>query len=523
MTARERWASRFGLILAMAGNAVGLGNFLRFPRQAALHGGGAFMIPYFCALLLLGIPLMWVEWSIGRMGGRYGHGSTPGMFARLWRHPAAKYLGALGVAIPLCFVMYYTVVEGWTLAFAGFSAVKTYWGIDTYGAMTRFLGEFQGKAETSGGAVYFSSIVPVLAVYLVTLAINLMVLSRGIARGVERLAKVALPLLFVFAAVLVVRVVTLGAPDPTHPARSVASGFAYLWNPNFAHLASPAVWLAAAGQIFFTLSIGNGSIHTYASYVGEDDDVVLTGLTTSATNEFAEVILGGSIAIPVAVAFFGLAETKMIAAAGSFDLGFEAMPIIFQKMGALGPLYGTLWFGLLFFAGVTSSVALAQPAIAFFQDELGLIRSRAVAATGGLMLIGGLPCVFFLGHGFLDEMDFWAGTFFLVVLAVVEVVLFAWVFGMKRGWEEITRGGDIRLPRLFRWVITYVTPVYLIVLLVAWFVRDAVPVMRLAGHPAADHPYLWGARALMAAVLVFFLLLVRVAWRRRAKRGEVEE
>jgi SNF family Na+-dependent transporter len=282
------------------------------------------------------------------------------------------------------------------------------------------------------------------------------------------------------------------------------------------------VWLAAAGQIFFTLSIGNGSIHTYASYVGEDDDVVLTGLTTSATNEFAEVILGGSIAIPVAVAFFGLAETKVIAAAGSFDLGFDAMPIIFQKMGALGPLYGTLWFALLFFAGITSSVALAQPAIAFFQDELGLTRARAVAATGGLMLIGGLPCVFFLGHGFLDEMDFWAGTFFLVVLAVVEVVLFAWVFGMKRGWEEITRGGDIRLPRLFRWVITYVTPVYLIVLLMAWFVRDAMPVMRLSGHPAADHPYLWGARALMAAVLVLFLVLVRVAWRRRRQRGEVE-
>jgi NSS family neurotransmitter:Na+ symporter len=522
MATRERWASRFGLILAMAGNAVGLGNFLRFPRQAALNGGGAFMIPYFCALLLLGIPLMWVEWAIGRMGGRYGHGSTPGMFARLWRHPAAKYLGALGIAIPLCFVTYYTVVEGWTLAFAGFSAVKYYWGIDTYGAMTRFLGEFQGKVHPSAGAAYFSSIVPVLLFYLGTLVLNLTVLSRGIARGVERLAKVALPLLFLFAAVLVVRVITLGAPDPTHPEMSVASGFAYLWNPNFSHLANPAVWLAAAGQIFFTLSIGTGSIHTYASYLDENEDIALTGLTTSATNEFAEVILGGSIAIPVAVAFFGLAETKTIAAAGSFDLGFQAMPIIFQKMGALGPLYGTLWFALLFFAGITSSVALAQPAIAFFQDELALTRNRAVVATGGMMLFGGLPCVFFLKHGFLDEMDFWAGTFFLVVFAVVEVVLFAWVFGMKKGWAEITRGGDIRLPRLFRGVITYVTPAYLIILLGAWFVRDAVPVLRLTGHPAADRPYLWGARALMAAVLVVFLLLVRVAWRRRRERGEVE-
>jgi len=121
----------------MAGNAVGLGNFLRFPRQAVLNGGGAFMIPYFVALVLLGIPLMWVEWAIGRYGGRHGHGSTPGMFALLWRHPMAKYLGALGVAIPLCFVTYYTTIEGWTLAFAGLSAVKHYWGVDTFAPSRR--------------------------------------------------------------------------------------------------------------------------------------------------------------------------------------------------------------------------------------------------------------------------------------------------------------------------------------------------------------------------------------------------
>jgi NSS family neurotransmitter:Na+ symporter len=514
---REAWGSRIGLILAMAGNAVGLGNFLRFPRQAALNGGGAFMIPYFTALVLLGIPLMWVEWAIGRFGGQHGHGTTPGMFQLLWRHPLAKYLGALGIAIPLCFVMYYTYIEGWTLAFSFLSAIKHYWGAQSFEQMGRYLGQFHGKTIGGTGPVYFSGLWVALLFYLGTLAINLAILRGGVSRGIERLAKVALPALFVFAGVLVVRVVTLPAPVPTEPQSSVAAGFAFMWNPDYSHLANPAVWLAAAGQIFFTLSIGTGSIHTYASYVGKDDDVALTGLATSATNEFAEVILGGSIAIPVAVAFFGLAQTRMIAAAGSFDLGFEAMPLIFQKMGVLGPLYGCLWFALLFFAGITSSVALAQPTVAFFQDEFDWPRRRAVAAAGVLMLVGGLLCVFFLQYGFLDEMDFWAGTFGLVVFAVIEVVLFAWVFGMDRAWEEINRGADIALPQVVRFVIKYVTPAFLIVLLVAWFSQDAVPVLNLRGHPPTDAPYLWGARVFMLSVFVLFAGLVAVAWRRRAR------
>src|SRR5512135_3328287 len=111
---RDSWSSKLGIIMAVAGSAIGLGNFLRFPAKAASNGGGAFMIPYFVALLLLGIPLMWVEWAMGRYGGRYGHGTAPGTFARLWPHPVAKYLGALGIAIPLCIGIYYVYVEAWT-------------------------------------------------------------------------------------------------------------------------------------------------------------------------------------------------------------------------------------------------------------------------------------------------------------------------------------------------------------------------------------------------------------------------
>ena len=125
---REQWATRIGLILAMAGNAVGLGNFLRFPVQAAQNGGGTFMIPYFISFLLLGIPLMWIEWTIGRYGGRYGHGSLPGMFDVLGdrRRKALKYLGALGLLIPLVVFIYYTYVVSWMLGFSFFSLIGDY-------------------------------------------------------------------------------------------------------------------------------------------------------------------------------------------------------------------------------------------------------------------------------------------------------------------------------------------------------------------------------------------------------------
>ena len=141
---REVWGTRIGLILAMAGNAVGLGNFLRFPRQAVLNDGGSFMVAYFVALVLIGIPLMWIEWGIGRHAGRFGKGHVPGMFAALWRHPAAKYVGVIGLIIPLAVLVYYTYIESWALAYTLFSLTGDYRGLDTQGAMLGYLQSFQG-------------------------------------------------------------------------------------------------------------------------------------------------------------------------------------------------------------------------------------------------------------------------------------------------------------------------------------------------------------------------------------------
>lgn len=507
---REQWGTRLGLILAMAANAVGLGNFLRFPVQCANNGGGAFMIPYFVAFILLGIPLMWIEWGIGRFGGKYGHGTTPGMFHYLWKHPFAKYIGAIGLMVPFALVIYYNYIVSWTLAYSVFSFTGKYGGIMSFQGMSDFLAAYQGKVSNA----YFPNIATAFLFFCITHFCMTWIISRGVSRGIERLARIAMPLIFVFGIILVIRVLFLGAPDPSLPANNIANGFGFIWNPDFSMLKQSKVWLAATGQIFFTLSVGFGAIQTYASYLKPKDDVVLSGLATSMTNEFCEVILGGSIAIPVMVAFFGLAQTRAIAAGGAFDLGFFAMPIIFQKM-AFGGLFGAIWFFLLFLAGVTSSVAMAQPIMAFLQEEFKMARKGAAWIVGSLTFFFTLPVIFFLKHGFLNEIDFWIGTFGLVVFAIIEVILFIWVFGGKNAWKEINSGTDIRLPKFVLPVMKYVTLAYLVVLMLFWFVQDGWGVLIMKGVSAADYPYIWFARFMLAGIGICMIILVRIAWQKK--------
>jgi NSS family neurotransmitter:Na+ symporter len=505
---REQWGTKIGLILAVAGNAVGLGNFLRFPVQAAQNGGGAFMIPYFIFFILLGIPLMWIEWGIGRNGGKFRHGSAPGMFDVLWKNKLAKYFGALGLFISVTILIYYTYIESWTLGFSIFSILGLY-SNETRETMTGFLSSYQGITTSQT----FSSLWPAYSLMLITFTLNFAILYKGISKGIEKLAKIAMPMLFLFAIILVVRIFTLGTPDPTHPENSVVNGLAFIWNPDFSALGNPNIWLAAAGQIFFTLSVGMGTIHAYASYLKPNDDIVLSGLATSSTNEFAEVVLGGSIAIPVAVAFFGLPATKEIAAGGAFNLGFVSMPIIFgSEHFPMGEVFGFMWFLLLFFAGITSSVAMGQPVVAFLEDEFGMDRKKAVATLAIGVLIAVQFVVFFLKFGFLDEMDYWAGTFGLVVFALIETVLFMWVFGADKAWEEMNNGGDIKIPFIFYYIMKYITPAILMVLMIWWFIQSALPTLMLHNVAPENVPYIWGARILMVSVAVILILLVKKAW-----------
>ena len=509
----------------MAGNAVGLGNFLRFPRQAVENGGGTFMIPYFIAFVLVGIPLMWIEWGVGREGGAKGQGSLPGMFDVLWQRPVAKYLGVLGLFMPLVILIYYAYIESWTLAWTVFSLTGATRGLDQEG-MRAFLASYQ---DLENGTVH--GFWTPFVFFLITLSINIWVVTRGLTAGIERLAKIGMPLLFLFAAILVVRVLTLEPHTVTEVVDGVArtrtfspwDGLDFMYSPDWSALNRPTVWLAAAGQIFFTLSVGMGTLQAYASYLRKKDDITLSGLATCATNETAEVVLGGSLAIPAIVTFFGVTGAVQIARAGGYDLGFVAMPLVFNQLPG-GPVVaagaGVLWFGLLFFAGITSSVAMATPCMSFLQEHFRWGRREAGAAIGALALLLGAMHIVWYSRGFLDEWDYWAGTFGLVIVALVETIVFVWIYGPDRMWASIHEGATMRIPVFFRYVMTWVTPVFLMVMMAWWTVQDAIPTLLMEGRPADEVPVRWASRAVMLGILVAQLLLIRKAWARRAVSGE---
>ncbi|MBL7983805.1 MAG: sodium:calcium symporter, partial [Flavobacteriales bacterium] len=257
----ESWGSRVGLILAMAGNAVGLGNFLRFPVQAIQNGGGAFIIPYLVCFLLMGIPLLWVEWSMGRFGGRKGNHSTPFILHEMDPKRALwKYVGVFGIFTNIAVAAYYCYLESWTLSYVWHSFVGSFNG-QSAEQVAAFFGNYIDVSTSTTGLPYESIIF-----WIVCLLLNTWILAQGLSGGVEKVAKIGMPLLILFGVVLAIMGVTLKAGE--HGAVNDGTvGLEFLWTPDFSTIWTPKVWLAAAGQIFFTLSVGMGSIQCYASYV----------------------------------------------------------------------------------------------------------------------------------------------------------------------------------------------------------------------------------------------------------------
>ncbi|WP_162427608.1 sodium-dependent transporter [Pontibacter pudoricolor] len=453
---KESWGSRVGLILAMAGNAVGLGNFLRFPVQAVQNGGGAFIIPYLVCFLVMGIPLLWIEWSMGRFGGRFGNHSTPYIVDTMGKHRLWKYIGVFGIWTNIAVAAYYCYIESWTLSYVVHSVLGTFNGMDQEG-VAAFFNTYVSIGESTLG-------IPLEAVvfYVICLLLNTWILSQGLAGGVERVAKVGMPLLILFGMFLAYKGFTITAGvDGAINDSSV--GLNYLWTPDYTQLWSPTVWLAAAGQIFFTLSVGMGTIHCYASYVRSKDDIALNAMSAGWMNEFVEVVLGASILIPISIGYLGIDRVTELVQSGGLGLAFKTLPFLFTQWGeVLGAVAGVMWFGLLFFAGITSSLAMGTPWMGFMQDEFNWKRKSAAWSFGLIVLVLGMPTVLFFHYGVFDEYDYWAGTVSLVVFALFESILFAWIFGIDKGWREIMSGSDIKVPGIYKFIIKFVTPLLLL-------------------------------------------------------------
>ena len=558
--------------MAVAGSAVGLGNFLRFPGLAAQYGGGAFMLAYAISFLIIGLPIGWAEWAMGRYAGSRGYNSCPGAFAAILQKPWAKYIGIIGVIIPVVIYMYYVFIESWCLGYA----VKFWTGQVHLTTADETVAMFKAMSGQGGdGSSLVFSWDAALPWLMIVFVFNFYLIYRGLSGGIEKMCNYGMPLLIVLALVILARVMSLGAPDAAKPHDNVYNGLGYMWNPSkvqvvpttpdstikprdvvgaaaiaeaekevaasngtltiktispWSQLGNPALWLAAAGQIFFSLSVGFGVIIVYASYLTKKDDVVLSGLTASSANEFCEVALGGLITVPAAVAFLGLAS---VAGQGTFGLGFTVLPLVFAKM-PFGAFFGGAFFFMLFLAAITSSISMLQPGIAFLEESLNVGRKVSVALLGLITTFGaGFVVYFTAGLKALDTLDFWIGTLMLFVLATIQIIVFGWHWGIERGFQEMHQGASIRVPGFFRPIIRYVCPAFLLFIFAMWLMKEIFGfdlttfkagevssyVTDLVGGAKSSQPAQLSI-AMAVAVFVFFALITsRAKAYKRAEQG----
>lgn len=411
---RIGFATRVGAVAATVGSAVGLGNIWRFPYQAGDNGGGAYILVYLICVLLLGLPIMMSEFVIGRSTHKSMKGAveqlTPGSPFKLF-----AYVGVLG-ALLIC--GYYSVVCGWVIEYLWSSASGSLLGHTP----EQYSDIFNTFVATPQRCVLWT---------LLFLFLNFMVLSRGIKNGVERMANIMMPLLFLLLIVFCINSLLL-------PGSS--KGMNFLFDIDFSNLGWKGV-VDAMGQAFMSLSLGVTCLITYSSYFKDDSPLMKDALTISALDTLV-AILSGIVIFP-AVFSFGLepgAGPKLI---------FEILPTIFQQMPG-GVIWAVLFFVLLFFASITSTISLSEIPITFMIDEYGISRRKAIVITAVFMTIVAVFSALSFstlsdfkigGRNIFDLLDFVGPNFFMLLGGLVTAIYVGWVLKKDVVHNQLSNGG----------------------------------------------------------------------------------
>lgn len=446
---REQWATRAGFLLAAIGSAVGLGNIWRFPAIAYENGGGAFLLPYLIALLSAGIPLLIMEYAIGR---KYRL-SPPAALRRMAR--PAEAIGWWQVVISFVIATYYAVIIAWAVRYVGFS-VGRQWGDDPEAFL---FGDFLRAPESPS---FLDGYVPgVFWPLILVWAVVLFILAFGIRRGIERANKIFIPLLFVLFAALVVRALTLDG---------AAIGLDALFSPNWSELGNGSVWVAAYGQIFFSLSIGFGIMVTYASYLGRRADLTGSAMVAGFANSSFEILAG--IGVFATLGYLATASgvgVDEVAGAG-IGLAFVAFPAVISEM-PLGALFGVLFFGSLVIAGLSSLISIVQVVVSAVQDRTGMRRVPAVLGIGGLVaLVSVLLFPTESGIYLLDASDHFINQYGIALAALVGLIVIVWVLRQLPSLQQDADATSaIRLGHWWRICLGVITPVVL-----GWMMIDSL-------------------------------------------------
>lgn len=440
MENKGQFGSRAGFILAAIGSAVGLGNIWRFSYVAYENGGGAFLIPYFVALLTIGIPLLILEIGFGLRQ----RGSAALSFARLDRK--WEWLGWWPPIVSFLLMTYYTVIIGWTLNYVGYSFTQS-WGNDPEGFFfNKHLGLSSGVWNI--GHIQWGILIAVFLVW----AINFIIIYKGVQGGVEKASKIFMPILFILMAIITIRALTLpGAID----------GINKFLTPDFSRLANSKVWLDAFGQIFFTLSLGFGVMITYASYLPKKSDVVNNAFITALGNCGFSFMVGiGVFGILGYMAHStGLPIDKVVTE--SIGLAFVAFPQAINLLPGFNTIFSLIFFSSLAIAGLSSSISLVEAVVANLMDKFEMSRNKAVFITSGIGFLGSLIYTTGAGLYFLDIIDHFNMQFGAALIGVIECLVIAWVFKAHRLREWMNPISDFSVGRWWDVLVKYLIPLML--------------------------------------------------------------
>lgn len=490
-TGRETWTSSTGFILAAIGSAVGLGNIWRFPGVAYESGGGAFIVPYICALLTAGIPILFLDYAIGH---RY-RAAAPLAFRRLWK--PAETLGWFQIGLSFVIATYYAAVIAWSMSYFVY-AFDLRWGEDS-------LGFFTGDYLQVGDPEISTSVVSAVAIPLVLVWVAvLVIIALGVTKGVQAVNVVFIPLLALAFGGLVIRALMLpGAAD----------GLNALFTPDWAALGNLNVWIAAYSQIFFSLSIAFGIMVTYSSYRRRRANMTSPGLVVAFANSSFEILAG--IGVFATLGFFAHQQNIEVSELEGLTgpiLSFVTFPAVISEMPG-GNIFGVVFFGALIMAGFTSIISILLGVAASFRDKFGLTQRASAILVSVLCAIPSI-LLFSTTSGLiaLDTVDQFANNIGIVASAIIMTVLVVW--GLRKSGvlaRHLSAVSTFKVGRIWRLLIGVVAPGFLVIMLFdkVWSLLDE-------GYEGYPGWYLglfgWGTVAL---VVVAAIALTLVPWKGR--------
>ncbi len=431
---RAQFSSKFGLIAAAAGSAIGLGNIWKFPYITGVYGGAAFLFVYLGFILAIGLPVMLSELIIGRKSRRNAFGA----FKKLTPGTPWMFIGSFGVAAAFLILSFYGVVAGWSIKYIVFSVTN----------------HFQYSSPEQISQVFGNFIADPLDPLLYQVIFMLMtgaIVIIGVQKGIERYSKVLMPILLIIIIILDIRAVTL---------KGAGEGLRFLFHPDFSKLSFEGV-LSALGHAFFSLSLGMGTLITYGSYVNKNDNLINTAIQVTAADTIIAILAG--IAIFPAVFAFNIEPGHGV------GLIFITLPNVFMQMPG-GYLFSIMFFILLTIAALTSAISILEVVVAYFTEELKIKRQISTVLATALITLLGIICSLSMGLfsefevfglNFFDLLDFISANLLLPIGGMFIALFIGWAFGKYKVIREVAHGGKLKgwFLQIFMLLVKFVAPI----------------------------------------------------------------